>query len=85
MSGSANNGWEDGSWGIVSGETGLAHTGSIIHNKSSNFVVTHICLFVISGLSQMRLVQVLYCSEFAEILTIGTRFSPLITACELSS
>jgi len=86
MSGPANNGWEDGSWGIVSGETGFAHTGTIIHNKSGNFVVTHICLFVLSdGLTQMRLVRVPYCSEFAEILTIDTRFPTLIIACELNS
>lgn len=46
MSGSADDGWEDGSWGIVSGEAGFAHAGTIIHNKSGNFVVTHVYLFV---------------------------------------
>lgn len=45
MSWAADDRWKDGSGGIVSGETGLAHTGAIVHNKSGNFVVTHICLF----------------------------------------
>lgn len=42
MSWSADDGGEDGSWGIVSGEAGFAHAGAIIHNKSGNFVVTHV-------------------------------------------
>lgn len=86
MSGSADNGGEDGSWGVISGEAGLAHAGTIIHNKSGNFVVTHVCLFVLSdGNTQMRLVRVPYCSELAVILTTDSRPTTLITASELSS
>jgi hypothetical protein len=48
MSWAADDGREDGSWGIVSGESGFAHTGAIVYNKSGNFVVTHICFLVIN-------------------------------------
>ena len=41
MSGSTDDGGEDGSGSIISGETGLAHTGSIVNNKSGYIVVTH--------------------------------------------
>jgi hypothetical protein len=36
-----DNGGEDGTGGIVTGETGFAHTGTIIDNKSLNFVTGH--------------------------------------------
>merc|ERR1719204_2655808 len=36
VSWSSNNGWEDGSWSIVSGESSLAHAGAIVNNQSSN-------------------------------------------------
>ena len=46
MSGSADDGWEDGSWSIVSGETGFAHTGSVVNNEGGDFVfVTHFAGF----------------------------------------
>uniref|UniRef100_A0A146M3T5 Uncharacterized protein n=1 Tax=Lygus hesperus TaxID=30085 RepID=A0A146M3T5_LYGHE len=41
MPGSAHNGGEDGPGGIVSGESGFAHTGSIVNNERSNFFVAH--------------------------------------------
>jgi hypothetical protein len=43
VSGAANNGWEDGSWGIVSGETSLAHTGTVIAYERCYFffIVAH--------------------------------------------
>uniref|UniRef100_A0A2L2XZS2 Muscle-specific actin-like protein n=1 Tax=Parasteatoda tepidariorum TaxID=114398 RepID=A0A2L2XZS2_PARTP len=44
MTWSTNNGWKNGPWCIVTGETGLAHTGSIVYNKSGNIVVTHFVL-----------------------------------------
>jgi hypothetical protein len=44
MTGTSNNGGKDGPGGIVSGKTGLAHTGAIVNNKSGNFVVTHFVL-----------------------------------------
>ena len=37
-----DNGGEDGPWGVVSGEAGLAHAGAIVADKSSNVFVTHI-------------------------------------------
>ena len=51
VTGSSYDGWEDSSWGIVSGETGLAHTGAIVYDQSGNILVTHfvflfVCLFV---------------------------------------
>merc|ERR1712227_324519 len=41
MSGSSNNRGEDSSGSVISGKASFAHTGSIVNNKSSNFVVTH--------------------------------------------
>jgi hypothetical protein len=41
MTWASNNRREDGSGGVVTGESGLAHAGAIVNNKSSNFVVTH--------------------------------------------
>jgi hypothetical protein len=35
----SNNGRKDGSGSIITGETGLAHTGSVIADKGSNFVI----------------------------------------------
>merc|ERR1712020_207181 len=45
VSWSSNNGWEDGSWSIVSGESSLTHAGAIVNNESSNVFVTHLDLF----------------------------------------
>ena len=42
VTGTANDGGEDGPWGIVSGKSSLAHAGAIVDNQSSNFVVTHL-------------------------------------------
>merc|ERR1719295_640672 len=41
VAGTANNGGEDSSGSVISGETGLAHAGAIVNNKSSNVLVTH--------------------------------------------
>ena len=41
MTWGSNNGREDGTRGIISGETGLTDTESIINNKSCNFFVYH--------------------------------------------
>ena len=42
VTGTSNNGGEDGTGSIISSESGLAHTGSIVDHKGLNFVVTHI-------------------------------------------
>jgi len=41
VAGTSHNGGEDSPGGVISGETGLAHTGAIVYNKSGNLVVTH--------------------------------------------
>ncbi len=41
MTRASNNGWEDSPGGVISGETGLAHSGAIVHDKSGNILVTH--------------------------------------------
>ena len=41
MSRATNNGWEDSSGSVISGEASLAHAGAIVDHKSSNLVVTH--------------------------------------------
>jgi len=48
MSWSADNRGEHGSWGIVASEASFAHSGPIVHDKGSNFVVTHFVLFFLS-------------------------------------
>lgn len=45
MPGPADDGWEDGPRGVVSGETGLAHPGTIVNYEGSNIVVTHLACF----------------------------------------
>ena len=42
MPGASNNGGEDGPGGVITGETGLAHTGTIVNDKSGNILVTHL-------------------------------------------
>merc|ERR1719323_1438922 len=38
----SNDGGEDSPWGIVSGETSLAHAGAIVDDKSGSIFVTHV-------------------------------------------
>merc|ERR1719385_41647 len=42
VAGTADNGGEDGAGSVVTGETGLAHAGAIVNNKSGNVFVTHL-------------------------------------------
>jgi hypothetical protein len=42
VTGTANNGGEDSTGCIISGESGFAHTGSIVNDKSLNIIVTHL-------------------------------------------
>ena len=37
----ANDRGEDGTWSIISSETGLAHTGSIVYNQRGYVLVAH--------------------------------------------
>merc|ERR1712048_1265021 len=37
--GSANDGGEDSSGSVISGKTGLHHSGSVVHDQSSNIIV----------------------------------------------
>ena len=41
VAGATNNRGEDGAGRIISGESGLAHSGAVVNDKSSNFLVTH--------------------------------------------
>jgi hypothetical protein len=41
VTGATDDGREDGAGSVITGKTGLAHTGTIVHNQGSNFVVTH--------------------------------------------
>jgi hypothetical protein len=43
MTGTTDNGWEDSSWSVVSGESSLAHAGTVVANQSGNILVTHDC------------------------------------------
>jgi len=44
MPGAANDGGEDSPGGVITGETGLAHAGAIVHNQSGDVLVTHVDL-----------------------------------------
>ena len=44
MTGAADDGWEDGTWGVVSSKTGFAHTGAIVYNECGNIII-HYDLF----------------------------------------
>ena len=46
MTGSADDGREHSPGGIVPSESGFAHAGAIVHDQGSNFVVTHVDVFV---------------------------------------
>merc|ERR1711917_197491 len=37
-----NNGREDSPWGVITGETGLAHAGAIVNDQSGCVFVTHL-------------------------------------------
>lgn len=41
MTGSANDGREDGTGSVISGETSLAHTGAVVYDQSCYIIVTH--------------------------------------------
>merc|ERR1711950_83937 len=41
VAGASNNGREDSPGGIISSETGFAHAGAIVNDKSSSIFVTH--------------------------------------------
>ena len=41
MPGASDDGGEYSPRGVISGETGLAHAGAIVHNESGNIVVAH--------------------------------------------
>ena len=42
MTGSADDGGENGTRRIVAGETGFAHAGAVVNNQSCNLIVTHV-------------------------------------------
>merc|ERR1711863_246879 len=42
MSGATDDGGEDSSGSVISGESSLAHAGAIVNNKSGNILVTHL-------------------------------------------
>merc|ERR1712228_556985 len=42
MPGASNDGGEDSPWGIISGETSLAHSRSIVNDKGGSIFVTHV-------------------------------------------
>merc|ERR1712026_264148 len=43
VTGASNNGREDSPGGIISSETGFAHAGAIVNDKSGSIFVTHVC------------------------------------------
>ena len=50
MARASNDGGEDSPGSVITGETGLAHSGSIVDDKSSGVLVTHLGrVWVFSG------------------------------------
>jgi hypothetical protein len=41
MTGASNNGREDSPGGVISSESGFAHSGAIVNDKSGSIFVTH--------------------------------------------
>ena len=52
MTGTSDDGGEDGTGRVISGETGLAHAGAIVHDQSGNFVLHFGCVWV--GLATVK-------------------------------
>jgi hypothetical protein len=46
MTGTSDDGGEDGTRSVISGESSLAHTGSIVNDQSGNFVLHFSCVVV---------------------------------------
>merc|ERR1739844_121799 len=44
VTGTADNGGEDGSGSVISSESSLAHAGAIVNNQGSNVLVTHLAI-----------------------------------------
>ena len=42
MTRTANYGRKHGTWRVVTGKSGLAHTGPIVNHQRSNFIVCHV-------------------------------------------
>jgi hypothetical protein len=42
MTRASDDGWEDSSGSVISGKSGFAHSGSIVYDKSSNILITHV-------------------------------------------
>merc|ERR1719466_735078 len=43
VTGASNNGREDSPGGVISSESGFAHSGAIVNDKSGSIFVTHVC------------------------------------------
>merc|ERR1712079_26497 len=43
VAGTSNNGGENSSGGVISSETGFAHAGAIVNDRSGSIFVTHVC------------------------------------------
>ncbi|KAJ8884886.1 hypothetical protein PR048_011082 [Dryococelus australis] len=52
VTGSANDGREHRSRGVITGEPGLAHAGAIVHDQCCNVIVTHVGCLLVSVLEQ---------------------------------
>jgi hypothetical protein len=42
MTGTSNDGREDSPGGVITGKASFAHSGTIVHDKSGNILVTHL-------------------------------------------
>ena len=49
-----DDGGEDGPGGVITGEAGLAHAGSVVHNQRCYFIVAHFVLLKLDELNHEK-------------------------------
>ena len=54
VAGTSNNGWEDSPGSVITGETGFAHAGAIVNDKSSSIFVTHVGFWTLSEIEYLH-------------------------------
>ena len=78
VTGAAHDGREDSTGSIVSGETGLAHTGSVVDNQRSNFVFCHCDWDCSNGRTQRERITTSVCLKLPAPTGGGLKRQPSI-------
>lgn len=74
MTGSADDGREDGTRSVISGETSLAHTRAVVYDQSCYIIVTHFAglIFEPAKTTDIIIINMVlrYCSLSANIIVL---------------